>query len=193
MNEPQPARVKRETSSDQEKLRSYMELVRLWADRMDLVAPGDLEVFRDRHIRDSLRLVPLLEELPDGLAVDVGSGAGLPGIPLAIADPGRSWRLIEPRQKRAAFLEEVVRKLDLRCEIAAMTAEEAARDPAFEGVHVLATARALAPPEAAFSSLLPLLRGDGVGAVFVGRRAEIPPEAEEWREGIAIMRGSARH
>lgn len=184
------SRVNRETSPDQGKLRSYLELVRLWADRMDLVAPGECDGFEDRHIRDSLRLLPLLEELPEGPAVDVGSGAGLPGIPLAMAQPARPWRLLEPRRKRAAFLEEAVRQLDLSCEVVALTAQQAAHDPTLAGAHVMATARALAPPPTAARLLRPLLRSDGVAAVFLGEKAELPREAEEWREGIAIIRAS---
>jgi 16S rRNA (guanine527-N7)-methyltransferase len=171
-------------------LDEYAELVRFWAPRLDLVAPGDLARFEERHIDDCLRAVPLVETLPPGPAIDVGSGAGLPGVVLAIAAPSRTWRLLEPRTLRAAFLEEVVRTLDLSCEVLRLTAEAAARDPSLAAGHVLATARALAPPPQAFAMLAPLVRRDGVRLVFVGENAEISPEAEEWRPGLAIIRGT---
>jgi 16S rRNA (guanine527-N7)-methyltransferase len=171
-------------------LDEYAELVRFWAPRLDLVAPGDLARFEERHIDDCLRAVPLVETLPPGPAIDVGSGAGLPGVVLAIAAPARTWRLLEPRTLRAAFLEEVVRTLGLTCEVLRLTAEAAARDLALAGGHVLATARALAPPPTAFAMLAPLVRSDGVRLVFVGENTEIPPDAEEWRPGIAIIRGT---
>lgn len=170
-----------------ELLESYAALVRHWAPRLDLVSPADLERFEERHIEDSLRLLALVEAQPPGPAVDVGSGAGLPGIPLAIADPRRHWRLLEPRAKRAAFLEEVVRELELDTEVLTATAQDAARDPALAGAHAIATSRALAPPEEAFGLLVPLIAPGGSVAIFLGEHGEIPPKAELWAAGIAKM------
>jgi 16S rRNA (guanine527-N7)-methyltransferase len=171
------------------KLDAYSALVAKWASRIDLLAPGDLARFRQRHIEDCLRLVPLLRKLPGGSAVDVGSGAGLPGVVLAIAAPERPWRLLEPRAKRAAFLEEVVRELDLvRVEVFPITAEQAASDAAFKAVHVLGVARALAPPYKSFELIQPLLSPGGTAVVFVGKTAQIPAGAKEWQRGI-IFRG----
>jgi 16S rRNA (guanine527-N7)-methyltransferase len=167
-------------------LRHYVALVREWAPRLDLIAPGDLDRFEERHIADSLRLVDLLLEVPPGPCVDVGSGAGLPGIPLAIAS-GRHWRLLEPRQRRAAFLEEVVRELDLDCEVITKTAEEAAEDPQLASSHALATARALAPPQKARELLAPLVKPGGISAIYIGAGAELGPDFRIWREGIAIV------
>ena len=169
-------------------LERYAALVRAWGARIDLVSPADLERFEERHIGDCLRAAPLLAELAPGPAVDVGSGAGLPGIPLALADPQRPWRLLEPRARRAAFLDEVVRDLGLDCEVVRATAEEAARDPRLRGAHALATARAVAPPAAAFGLLGPLLAQGGIGLVFVGSGAELPPGSREWAPGLAIVR-----
>lgn len=171
----------------EQRLADYAGLVREWAPRLDLVAPGDLDRFESRHIADSLRLLGLLRSLPPGPAVDVGSGAGLPGIPLAIADPSRPWRMLEPRRRRLAFLEEVVRALGLDCEVVAVTAERAAEDRRLRRSHPLAVARAVAPAAAAFRLLAPLVAPGGVAAVFVGAR-ELPPGAEEWAPGVAIMR-----
>lgn len=168
-------------------LKRYAALVRHWAPRLDLVSPGDLVRFEDRHVEDCLRLLPLVRARPPGPAIDVGSGAGLPGIPLAIADPQRHWRLLEPRAKRAAFLEEVVRDLDLDCEVLAVTARDAGRDPRLARKHVIATARALAPPEKAFELVLSLVAPGGIAAVFLGEGAELPAKAESWAPGIAKM------
>ena len=170
---------------DQGKLASYAALIRAWAPRLDLVSPSDLERFEERHIADCLRVAPLLEDV-SGWCIDVGSGAGLPGIPLAIAT-GAPFRLLEPRTKRAGFLDEVVRELDLQCEVVRLTAAQAAGDPGLAGAHALATARALAPPVQAFRMILPLLRTNGQGVVFHGPRAVLPSEAGRWTEGIATM------
>lgn len=175
----------------EERLAAYAALVRRWAPRLDLVSPGDLGRFEGRHLDDSLRAVPLLDGLPDGPCVDVGSGAGLPGIPLAIARPERTWRLVEPRRKRAAFLDEVVRELGLSCEVVPRTAEEAARLPELAGAHVLATARAVASPEVVRGLTEPLLAVDAVILVFTGAGARLPEGAEEWAPGLTIMRKPA--
>lgn len=170
------------------RLVAYAELVRRWAPRLDLVAPGDLDRLKERHLDDSLKALELVRAAPPGLAVDVGSGAGLPGVPLAIAAPERRWRLLEPRAKRAGFLDQVVRELELNAEVIRMSAQQAALDPALAGVHVVATARALAAPAAAFDLLAPLLEARGSSLVWVGERARIPSGAEEPVPGLAIMR-----
>jgi 16S rRNA (guanine527-N7)-methyltransferase len=162
--------------SVEERLGLYEDLVRRYASKLDLVAPGDVGRLRSRHIDDSLRILPLLAEAPPGPAVDVGSGAGLPGVPLAIADPAHTWRLLEPRARRAAFLEEVVRTLELDCEISRMSAEEAARTEGWAESHAVATARALAPPERALELLRPLLTPTGMAVIFAGGSAPVLPE-----------------
>jgi 16S rRNA (guanine527-N7)-methyltransferase len=175
---------------EQAKLRAYGDLIRAWAPKLDLVAEGDLDRFEERHIEDSLRLLDLLSEVPPGPCIDVGSGAGLPGIPLAIVSE-RHWRLLEPRRRRAAFLEEVIRDLDLGCEVIAKSAEEAAQDPALASAHTLATARALAPPVKTKALLEPLLQPGGKGAIFLGESVEPPGNSRLWRRGIAIVEAAA--
>jgi 16S rRNA G527 N7-methylase RsmG len=171
-----------------EHLAEYAGLVRHWAPRLDLVAPGDLPRFEERHIADSLRAIPVVDSLPPGPAADVGSGAGLPGVPLAIVSQPRHWRLLEPRSRKAAFLEECVRVLELDCEVLSLTAEEAARRIGLRRGHVCAWARALANPAEAFRLLLPLVRGDGIAGIFASADARLPAEAERVPGGLAIMR-----
>lgn len=172
-------------------LEEFASILRRHAARVDLVSPRDLERLESRHIADSLKALPVVEEAPPGPAVDVGSGAGLPGIPLAIAS-GRKWRLLEPRRRRAAFLEEVVRELSLDCEVLTTTAEAAARDPALAGRHSVATARAVADPPASFPLLVPLLAVGGRALVWLGRGSEIPPETQEVAQGVAMMERTAQ-
>lgn len=167
-----------------EKLAAYEELVARWAPRLDLVAPGDLDRLGERHIADSLKALPLLERLGPGDAVDVGSGAGLPGIPLALAVPARRWTLLEPRRARAGFLEEAVRVLELDAEVLVAGAEEVA---AAGRRWAVATARALAPPPRAFALLAPLLTAEGTAIVWVGSDALLPANSALGKEGLATM------
>ena len=169
---------------------AYVRLVARWAERLDLISPGDLPTFAERHVADSLRLLPLLRSLPSGPALDLGSGAGLPGIPLALASPDRPWRLLERRRGRAAFLEEAVRSLELSAEVVVNDARSAAHSPRLSRAHVLAVARAVAPPTEAFTLLAPFVAPAGVAAVFVGPAAVLPEKASLWRDGIAIVPAS---
>ena len=175
----------------QSALAGYAELLRRWAPKLDLISDRDLSRLEERHLDDSLKALPLLSDVPEGPSVDVGSGAGLPGIPLAIAEPTRSWRLIEPRKRRAAFLEEVVRELGLSCEVLTISAEQAALDPALRAAHALGTARALAAPKAALGLVRPLVAPAGLAVVWVGKDPELPAEAEVTDSGLAIVRGDA--
>ncbi|MDQ3956453.1 MAG: class I SAM-dependent methyltransferase [Actinomycetota bacterium] len=169
-----------------EQLAAYAALLRSWAPRLDLVSPADLARLESRHIEDSLRALPLVDLASPGPGVDVGSGGGFPGIPLCIAGRSRSWRLLEPRSRRAAFLEEAIRLLELDAEVIVATAEEAASSSALTG-HAVATARALASPEVAFALLGPLVRPDGLRIVWAGPRAESPPDAGVWEPGLLTM------
>ena len=174
---------------DQGKLSRYADLVRAWAPKLDLVSPGDLERFEERHIADSLRVLDLITTAPEGVCADVGSGAGLPGIPLAIAS-GRRWRLFEPRVRRAAFLEEVVRELDIDCEVSRWTAQEALTEGLRD--HAAVTARALAPPVEAFALITPLVAPGGRAIVFHGSGATLPTAAKSWSDGIASIEITSR-
>ena len=105
-------------------LDDYEVLLRDLAIPRGMIASADRQQLRVRHILDSLRAAPYLEA-DAGPVVDLGSGAGLPGIPVAIARPDLTLVLTEPRQARAAFLELVVERLGLDdVEVFAGPAEE---------------------------------------------------------------------
>jgi 16S rRNA (guanine527-N7)-methyltransferase len=171
------------------RLGAYASLVTQWAPKIDLISPRDLPRFRERHIDDCLRMLPLDDEIKAGPAVDVGSGAGLPGIVMAVARPLRPWRLLEPRSKRAAFLELVVRELDLaNVEIHHITAQQAAADPTLRAAHMLAVSRAVAPPVQSLKWLRPLVTPRGLVALFVGKTAQMPAGTQQWGDGLIIER-----
>jgi 16S rRNA (guanine527-N7)-methyltransferase len=92
----------------------YAELLETWSARHNLIRFGDRRELVERHLVDALAGVRLLEGR--GTLLDIGSGAGLPGVPLLVARP--AWRgvLVEPRQKRWAFLKLVIRELGLAAE-----------------------------------------------------------------------------
>lgn len=98
------------------KLMRYMALLSEGQQRLNLVAPSTLETAWERHVLDSLQLLPLLEEklqAPRGPIADIGSGAGFPGLALAIAAPEIFFYLIESITKKCTFLESVIQDLGL--------------------------------------------------------------------------------
>lgn len=94
----------------QDKLLSYVALLEKWNKTYNLTAIREPEKMLSHHLLDSLAVLP---HLPAGPLVDVGSGGGLPGIPLAIADPGRRVTLNDANQKKSAFLQQAVIELKL--------------------------------------------------------------------------------
>lgn len=134
------------TLDQRNRLTTCVELIARWSPRINLVAPGDLPRLWERHIADAAQLVPLI---PPGsrCIADLGSGAGLPGLVLAIL-AGLPTHLVERDRRKAAFLREAVRATAAPATVHA--ADAAALPPLGAD---LVTARALAPlPE-----LLPLV------------------------------------
>ena len=98
-----------------QRLVRYAELVERWSARHNLVRFSSREELVQRHILDALSAVPLLKG--GGRLLDVGSGSGLPGVPLLAVRPQWGGVLLEPRQKRWAFLRTVVRELGLEVDV----------------------------------------------------------------------------
>ena len=132
---PGTLHVSRETT---ERLKAYADLLLTWNRRINLIARGDQAQLWQRHIEDSLQLLP---NIPANTprAIDLGSGGGLPGIVLAIAS-GIPFDLVESDQRKAAFLREAARVSAAPITVHAVRIEEAKVPPA-----PLVTARALAP------------------------------------------------
>jgi len=112
-------------------------------------------------VEDSLVLLDFLPPGPQRL-VDVGSGGGLPGLPLRLARPELSLTLVEANRRKAAFLVQAVARLGLDgVEVLAARAEDAAREPGHREAYDVATARALAPMPVLAELCLPFLRVGG--------------------------------
>jgi 16S rRNA (guanine527-N7)-methyltransferase len=98
------------TAEQIDRLLNYLELLFRWNATYNLTAVRDIGEMIDRHVLDSLAIAKFVRG--ETLA-DIGSGAGLPGIPLAILEPSRSYTLIDSNGKKARFLREAVRALAL--------------------------------------------------------------------------------
>lgn len=134
-----------------------------------LIGPGEVPRLWDRHVLNSAALGELME---DGEHVaDIGSGAGLPGIPLALSRPAVRVTLIEPLLRRADFLREVVAELDLSVTVVRGRAEDRGVREEVGGVDVV-TARAVAALDKLAKWSLPLLWDGGRMLALKGERAE---------------------
>jgi 16S rRNA (guanine527-N7)-methyltransferase len=132
-----------------ERLTRYAELVVRWSRHHNLVRFRSPDELVERHILDSLAAADALGER--GRLLDIGSGAGLPGVPLLAVRPAWQGVLLEPRQKRWAFLRTVVRELGLDAEVVRSRYQDFVDDRLFD----IVTSRALGGREA----LLAWVRG----------------------------------
>ncbi len=124
-----------------ERIGRFLDLLELWNRRVRLVSTRERVTLLSRHIVDSLAPVPHLPA--EGLVIDVGSGAGFPGIVIGCARPTLGLALLESRRRRASFLAEVIRSIPLPGTWAfEMRAEDAARSE-LRGRARVAIARAL--------------------------------------------------
>jgi 16S rRNA (guanine527-N7)-methyltransferase len=152
-------------------LDAYEALLREPGVKLGLIAASDVERLGERHIRDSLRAAALLSR-DDSLVCDIGPGAGLPGLVLAIARPDIRIVLVEPKERAVGFLELAVERLNLHnAEIHHSRIEEV------ELAADVATARAFGPLRRSWRAALRVLRPGGRLIYFAGETLQDPEGA----------------
>ena len=149
--------------------------------------PDDPAEAVDRNYLDCI--APIAHGWPVGArtAIDVGSGAGFPGIPLAIALPQVHFVLLDALDKRVKFLQSAVDALGLNAEAVHLRAEDAARRPEFREQFDIALARAVAPLNVLAEYLLPFVRTGGQMLALKGPDAE--NELTQAGAAIALLGG----
>ena len=156
---------------------------------MNLTAIKDPALIAKLHFVDSLAGLRAHPQLPVATsAVDIGSGAGFPLLPLALLAPGVSWTALESVAKKARFIEETARELDMtNVHAAPMRAEDAARGDMRESVDVV-SARAVGPVAALCEVGLPLLKPGGLLMLY--KTESSVAEAEALSNTLAILGGT---
>jgi 16S rRNA (guanine527-N7)-methyltransferase len=162
------------------RLNIYVSVLLNWQKQINLIGPSTVDQVWTRHIADSLRLIGLLPPATRTMA-DLGSGAGVPGLILAIAT-GHKVHLYESNGKKAAFLRETVRQTSAAATVHQIRSELLASDPARPKVDVV-LARAFAPLGRLLSHAAPFLADGAVGLFHKGQDidAELTDATKCWR------------
>ncbi len=164
-------------------LGQFLDLLLQTNKQFNLTAIRDPDQAWMRHGLDSLSILPFIDEAKT--VIDVGSGGGLPGIPLAIARPDIAVTCLDATGKKVRFIETAARELGLQ-NVAAMhdRAETIGQNPQHRARYDLAVARAIGPMNVLLELLLPLVKVDGRVLAMKGRRVE-----EELQDcGDALMK-----
>ena len=176
---------------------SYMELLRQWAAKINLTAIDDPLDVIDRHFCDSLALWPALgltstTTIPStSRLLDVGSGAGFPGVPLKIMAPEMSLTLLEPRQKRAAFLQVLIAELGCtQSQVATSRLAELSGMP--EAGYNWIVARGVGQFDDLIAQAIDLLAPDGSFGFYLTEQQATSRELFKHRAGFEIMDYSYR-
>ena len=184
------------TAATQNALHAHYQELRRWNPTLSLIGPGTTDEVVERHYGESLAALPLLP-LAAAVLVDVGSGAGFPGLVLAAARPNLAVTLVEAQERKWAFLEAACRRAALPCRC--LNARVAAPLPTdFPAVIDLVTARAIAPE--ALAPLLERLAPTGrvllwttsnpeLGGLAAGRTLALP--GSERRQIVELRRSAA--
>jgi 16S rRNA (guanine527-N7)-methyltransferase len=169
----------------------YRELI-VWNKRINLTAITDHPSVQVKHFLDSLTIILALPrkelESTDFNIIDIGTGAGFPGVPLGIILPQPKLVLIEPTAKKTAFLHHIIDMLELKnVEVLNSGAEEAARLSPYREQFALALSRAVASLPALVELTLPFCQ---VGGRFIAqKKGDIEQEVGRAQKAIATLGG----
>lgn len=177
------------TSEQVEQFALYQQLLLDWNERMNLTAVRDPAEIRVRHFLDSLSCARVMGDLNGRSLVDVGTGAGFPGLPLKILFPQLRLTLVESVAKKGQFLQAVVDALALdEVRILAERAEVLGQQPQHRQQYDWAVARAVAELRVLVEYLLPLCR---VGGNMLAQKGEgVNEELKSAATAVLILGGS---
>jgi 16S rRNA (guanine527-N7)-methyltransferase len=167
-----------------QKIETYVKLLLTWQQRINLIGPATVASVWDRHIFDSLQLLALLP--PDTRSIaELGSGAGIPGLVLAMA-AGLEAHLYESNGKKSAFLREAARQTGTRAVVHNVRLETLKAETAVPKVQCV-VARALAPLPLLLEYAEPFLSGGAVGLFHKGQDvdAELTEATKYWRMAVS--------
>jgi 16S rRNA (guanine527-N7)-methyltransferase len=162
-----------------------------WNKKFNLTAIRDEEAIRTKHFLDSFSCVMAWKANPPHRLVDVGTGAGFPGIPLKILYPNMKLTLVESVGKKAMFCHHIVRVLGLESvDVIRSRAEDLGQKPEHRESYDWAVARAVASLNILSEYLLPLVK---VGGIMLAQKGESgPAEAQSAEKAMKLLGGKLR-
>lgn len=160
------------TPEQKEKFRVYAQRLVEWNRKINLTAVTDPEGIAAKHFFDSVLLLKYADIGHGETVIDIGTGAGFPGVPLKIMRPDLKLTLLDSLQKRLTFLKELLEELDVSAKLVHARAEEAARRKEYRMQYGFSVARAVAPMPVLCEYCLPFLKNGGVFAAMKGPDAE---------------------
>jgi 16S rRNA (guanine527-N7)-methyltransferase len=183
------------TERQLDQFQRYYEVLIDWAERVSLTAVKDIEGVQRRHFLESAAIIPALHDeglsLSERSLIDVGSGTGVPGIPLKLLEPSLKLTLVEAKQRKSEFLQALLPEIGLDdVQIVTKRAEEAGHDPLYRDQYDFGVAKALAPLRTLVELTLPFVQMGGVVLAPKGKEAE--REAKEAHEALETLNGSLR-
>ncbi len=177
------------SEQQREQFRVYEALLTDWNSKINLTAVRDIEGIRVKHFLDSLSCVPVLGDMNGKSLIDIGTGAGFPGIPLRIFYPGLKLTLVDSVGKKADFCQLVVNTLHLKnVTVLKERSEELGASKAHREQYDAAAARAVAGLPVLCEYLLPLVKIGGQMLAMKGESA--PEEVKTARNAIQKLGGA---
>ena len=163
-----------------QKLQAYVDLLLSWQKRINLIGPATISTVWDRHIIDSLQLLPLLPPKTQTIA-ELGSGAGIPGLVIAMTS-GLHAHLYESNGKKAAFLREAARQTGTHAHVHLIRLETLGQGKNIPAVDCV-VARALAPLPLLLEYAEPFLSRGAIGLFHKGQDvdAELTEATKYWK------------
>ena len=165
---------------------TYYAMLADWNTRVNLTAITEPEDVAKKHFLDSLAAAPYLK--PNASIVDVGTGAGFPGLPLLILRPDLKVTLMDSLQKRLVFLEAVCKELKLKAELVHARAEDAGQNPKYREKFDVALTRAVSALPVLCELTLPLVKVGGVSIAYKGDSAE---ELAASKNALSVLHATA--
>lgn len=170
-----------------ENFEKYAEMLIEWNEKVNLTAITEPRSIAIKHFLDSLLTLLAYDTPLEAKVIDVGTGAGFPGVPIKIARPDIQLTLLDSLKKRTCFLESLTSALNVKASIIHARAEDVARKEAFRESFDVVVSRAVAPLNVLLEYCLPFVKVNGVFLALKGSKAQF--EFEQSINALKLLKG----
>lgn len=175
------------SDTQKQKFETYAKLLSEWNEKINLTAITEDTEVAVKHFIDSITLLKYADIKENASVIDIGTGAGFPGIPLKIMRDDINLTLLDSLNKRLVFLDEVCNTIEIKTQTVHSRAEEGGQNPKFREKYDVAVSRAVANLPALCEYCMPYVK---VGGVFISMKgSDGENELENAKNAIAILGG----